>query len=223
MPYEVPPLPYAYDALRAHHRRADDASASRQASPGYVDKTPTRRWPGRVGRSSCRVGPPNLEILPETSEACATSRRPRKPPRCSGRSWGPGGGGEPSGALADAIATRRQLDELKKLSTTRASTVGSGDVARPRRHRTGVYSTGPGFTDQQTPTRRCSASTCGSTRTTSTHQNRRPITWRPGGNVVNWSRAAEVRERGLNATRLSRTVSADDGLRAVHVQIPRPA
>jgi superoxide dismutase, Fe-Mn family len=129
MPFEVPPLPYDYAALephideqtmRVHHDKhhqayVDNANAALEGSP-LVDKPVDHILT-------------NLETLPEDKQAAARNN-------VGGHTnhslfWeimSPDGGGEPSGALADAIAdTFDSLDALKQLvNDTGVKRFGSG-------------------------------------------------------------------------------------------------
>ena len=90
MAFEVPPLPYDYDALEPHIDEADDA---RSTTTSTTRRTWTRRTPrsrarelgGQAGRGRCS---PNLDTLPEDKQ----TRRPQqraaatRTTRSSGRS-----------------------------------------------------------------------------------------------------------------------------------------
>jgi superoxide dismutase, Fe-Mn family len=129
MPFEVPQLPYAYDALaptideetmHLHHDKHHQA---------YVDNANKAlegtEWAGR----SVEQVLANLEILPEDIRTAVRNN-------AGGHAnhtlfWeimSPDGGGEPSGSLADAINdTFGSTDELKKqLNDTGVKRFGSG-------------------------------------------------------------------------------------------------
>jgi Fe-Mn family superoxide dismutase len=129
MPFEVPPLPYAYDALEPtideqtmhlHHDKHHQA---------YVDNANKALAGTEWADRSVEQVLANLEIIPEDIRTAVRNN-------AGGHAnhtlfWeimGPGGGGEPSGALADAIAnTFDSLDELKKLvNDTGVKRFGSG-------------------------------------------------------------------------------------------------
>jgi Fe-Mn family superoxide dismutase len=129
MPYEVPALPYDYNALephideqtmRVHHDKhhqayVDNANKALQGTE-WADK-PVEQVLG------------NLELLPDDIRAAVQNN-------AGGHAnhtlfWeimGPGGGGEPSGALADAITdTFDSFDALKTLvNDTGVKRFGSG-------------------------------------------------------------------------------------------------
>ncbi len=129
MPYEVPPLPYDYDALEPtideqtmhlHHDKHHQA---------YVDNANKALAGTEWADRSVEQVLANLELLPEDIRTAVRNN-------AGGHAnhtlfWeimGPGGGTEPGGALADAIAdTFESLDELKKLvNDTGVKRFGSG-------------------------------------------------------------------------------------------------
>jgi superoxide dismutase, Fe-Mn family len=116
MPFEVPPLPYPYDALEPHIDEATMRVHHDKHHQAYVDKANAAlegtEWADRDVDDVIR----NLGSLPSDKQG---------PVRNNGGGhanhtlfWqimSPDGGGEPSGALADAIgSTFGGLDELKK-------------------------------------------------------------------------------------------------------------
>ena len=115
MPYELPPLPYDYDALaptideqtmRIHHGKHHQA---------YVDERQCRARGNRVGRPPDRAGGRQPRPAPggQARRGPQQRRRPREPLAVLA-DHEPNGGGEPSGALAAAIeATFDSLDALK--------------------------------------------------------------------------------------------------------------
>jgi superoxide dismutase, Fe-Mn family len=129
MAFEVPPLPYDYAALephideqtmRVHHDKhhqayVDNANAALEGTP-LADKPVDHILT-------------NLEVLPEDKQMAARNN-------VGGHAnhslfWeimSPDGGGEPSGALADAIAdTFDSLDDLKQqMNDTGVKRFGSG-------------------------------------------------------------------------------------------------
>ncbi len=129
MPYELPPLPYDYDALaptideqtmRIHHGKHHQA---------YVDNLNKAldgtEWAGRPIEQVLAL----LDEIPEDKRAAVRNNG-------GGHAnhslfWTimkPGGGGEPSGALADAIGTTfGDLDQLKtQINDAGVKRFGSG-------------------------------------------------------------------------------------------------
>jgi Fe-Mn family superoxide dismutase len=129
MPYEVPPLPYDYAALEPHIDEQTMHLHHDKHHQAYVDNANKAlagtEWEDRPVESVLA----NLEILPEDI-------RPAVRNNAGGHAnhslfWeimSPDGGGEPSGALADAINdTFESVDELKKLlNGTGVKRFGSG-------------------------------------------------------------------------------------------------
>jgi superoxide dismutase, Fe-Mn family len=116
MPFEVPPLPYDYDALEPHVDEATMRVHHDKHHQAYVDNANAQlegtEWADRPVEEVLR----NLDALPEDK---------RMPVRnnAGGHAnhslfWelmSPSGGGEPSGPLADAIeSTFGGLDALKQ-------------------------------------------------------------------------------------------------------------
>jgi superoxide dismutase, Fe-Mn family len=129
MAYEVPPLPYDYDALEPHIDEQTMHLHHDKHHQAYVDNANKAlegtEWADRPVEAVLA----NLEILPEDKQAAVRNN-------AGGHAnhtlfWeimGPDGGGEPSGSLADAIAnTFDSLDGLKKLvNDTGVKRFGSG-------------------------------------------------------------------------------------------------
>jgi superoxide dismutase, Fe-Mn family len=129
MAYEVPPLPYDYAALEPHIDEQTMRLHHDKHHQAYVDKANAAlegtEWAGRPIEEVLA----NLDQLPENI---------RGPVRNNGGGhynhslfWeimGPGGGGAPSGELADAIASAfGSVDDLKeKMNTAGANQFGSG-------------------------------------------------------------------------------------------------
>jgi superoxide dismutase, Fe-Mn family len=129
MAFEVPPLPYAYDALaptideetmHLHHDKHHQA---------YVDNANKALEGTEWADRSVEQVLANLEILPDDIQTAVRNN-------AGGHAnhalfWeimGPDGGGEPSGSLADAINDSfGSTDELKKLlNDTGVKRFGSG-------------------------------------------------------------------------------------------------
>ena len=117
MAYEVPALPYDYAALEPHIDEQTMRVHHDKHHQAYVDKANAAlegtEWADRPVEQVLA----NLEILPEDKQAAVRNN-------AGGHAnhsmfWeimSPDGGGEPSGALADAIAsTFDSFEELKKL------------------------------------------------------------------------------------------------------------
>ena len=129
MAYEVPPLPYAYDALEPHIDEQTMQLHHDKHHQAYVDNANKALegtdWADRPVEEVLA----NLEILPQDKQAAVRNN-------AGGHYnhsffWeimGPDGGGEPSGALADAIAdTFDSVAALKELvNDTGVKRFGSG-------------------------------------------------------------------------------------------------
>ena len=129
MPYEVPPLPYDYDALEPHIDEQTMRLHHDKHHQAYVDNANKAlagtEWENRPVENVLA----NLEILPEDIKTAVRNN-------AGGHAnhslfWeimSPDGGGEPSGSLAEAIATTfGSVDELKKdLIDTGVKRFGSG-------------------------------------------------------------------------------------------------
>jgi Fe-Mn family superoxide dismutase len=129
MPYEVPPLPYDYDALEPHIDEQTMRLHHDKHHQAYVDNANKAlagtEWENRPVENVLA----NLEILPEDIRTAVRNN-------AGGHAnhslfWeimSPDGGGEPSGSLGEAIATTfGSVDELKKdLIDTGVKRFGSG-------------------------------------------------------------------------------------------------
>jgi superoxide dismutase, Fe-Mn family len=116
MPYEVPPLPYDYDALEPHIDEETMRVHHDKHHQAYVDKANAAlegtEWADRPVEEVLQ----NLSSLPEDKQAAVRNN-------AGGHAnhaffWEimkPGGGGEPTGPLADAISeTFGSFEDLKK-------------------------------------------------------------------------------------------------------------
>jgi len=117
MPYQLPDLPYDYAALEPHIDEQTMRIHHDKHHQAYVDNANAAlqgtEWEDRPVENVLV----ELDLLPEDKQAAVRNN-------AGGHAnhslfWeimGPDGGGEPSGALADAIAdTFGSVDELKKL------------------------------------------------------------------------------------------------------------
>jgi len=129
MPYELPPLPYDYDALEPHVDEQTMRIHHGKHHQAYVDNANAAlegtEWADRPVEDVLR----NLSSLPEDKQGPVRNN-------AGGHYnhtlfWeimGPNGGGEPSGDLAEAIAsTFGGLEELKQqVNDTGVKRFGSG-------------------------------------------------------------------------------------------------
>ena len=171
MAYEVPPLPYDYAALEPHIDEATMKVHHDKHHQAYVDKANAALEGTECDGKPIEEVLKNLDALPADKQG---------PVRNNGgghynhslfwESMSPDGGGEPDGALAEAIDSRLRL--LRRLQGQ-----GQGDRRRPVRLRLGVARArrlrprgrrlAPTRTTRSPRARRrCWASTCGSTPTT---------------------------------------------------------
>jgi superoxide dismutase, Fe-Mn family len=129
MPYEVPPLPYAYDALEPHIDKATMEFHHDKHHQAYVDKAngalAGTEWDGKPIEEVLK----SLDSLPaDKQKVVRNNGGGHYNHSLFWESMGPGGGGEPSGALADAIASAfGSFDEFKaKMKDTGVNQFGSG-------------------------------------------------------------------------------------------------
>jgi superoxide dismutase, Fe-Mn family len=129
MAYSVPPLPYAYDALEPHIDKQTMEIHHDKHHQAYVDKV-----------NAALAGTPleNAAIEDVLKDLGAVPEDKRKAVRNNGgghynhtlfwESMGPDGGGEPSGALGEAIASTfgSFSDFQAKLKETGINQFGSG-------------------------------------------------------------------------------------------------
>jgi Fe-Mn family superoxide dismutase len=129
MAFEVPPLPYDYDALEPHIDEQTMRVHHDKHHQAYVDNANAALEGTPLADKSVEQVLTNLETLPEDKQAAVRNN-------AGGHAnhsffWeimGPDGGGAPNGALADAIdATFGSLDDLKQLvNDTGVKRFGSG-------------------------------------------------------------------------------------------------
>jgi Fe-Mn family superoxide dismutase len=129
MPYELPPLPYDYDALEPHIDEATMRLHHDKHHQTYVDKAngalDGTEWDNKPIEEVLQ----NLDSLPADKQtAVRNNGGGHYNHSLFWESMKPGGGGEPSGALADAInSTFGSFDEFKdKMNATGAARFGSG-------------------------------------------------------------------------------------------------
>ncbi|HSC48734.1 MAG TPA: superoxide dismutase [Gaiellaceae bacterium] len=104
MPFEVPPLPYDYGALEPHIDEQTMRVHHDKHHQAYVDNANAALAGTELADMSVEQVLTNLEVLPEDKQTAVRNN-------AGGHAnhslfWeimGPGGGGEPSGALAAAI------------------------------------------------------------------------------------------------------------------------
>jgi len=129
MAFEVPPLPYAYDALEPHIDEETMRLHHDKHHQAYVDNANAALQGTELADRPVEHVLTNLEILPEDKQAIVRNN-------AGGHInhslfWeimSPDGGGEPSGSLADAIAAAwDSLDDLKQaLNDAGVKRFGSG-------------------------------------------------------------------------------------------------
>lgn len=129
MTYQLPPLPYAYDALEPHIDEATMRLHHDKHHQAYVDKA------NAALEGSPLVGCPVQELLTRLDELPDDKRTAlRNNGGGHANHWlfwqtlAPGGGGEPGGALGDAIASTFGSFETFKSGFAEAATgrFGSG-------------------------------------------------------------------------------------------------
>jgi len=129
MAFEVPPLPYDYDALEPHIDEQTMRVHHDKHHQAYVDNANAALEGTPLADQSIEQVLTNLETLPDDKQAAVRNN-------VGGHAnhslfWeimGPDGGGAPSGALAEAIdGTFGSLDELKQqVNDTGVKRFGSG-------------------------------------------------------------------------------------------------
>ena len=129
MAYEVPPLPYDYGALEPHIDEQTMRVHHDKHHQAYVDNANKALEGTEWADQPVDHVLANLEILPEDIRTAARNNAGGHANH--GFFWeimGPGGGGEPSGPLADAInSTFDSFDALKSLvNDTGVKRFGSG-------------------------------------------------------------------------------------------------
>ena len=130
MAYEVPPLPYDYAALEPHIDEATMKVHHDKHHQAYVDKANGALEGTDLRRQADRGGPegPRLAALRQAGPPCATTAAATTTTRLFWESMSPDGGGEPDGALAEAIDSAfGSFDDFKtKVKETGVGQFGSG-------------------------------------------------------------------------------------------------
>ncbi len=219
MAYEVPPLPYDYDALEPHIDEADDGDPPRQAPPGVRGQGQRRARGHRLRRQADRGGPqePRRAPVRQAEGRPQQRRRPLQPLAVLGVD-------EP-GRRRRARRRPRRGDRRRVRLLRGLPGEVQGDrrqpvrlrlgLARPRRLRPRGASARPTRTTRSpTARRRCWASTSGSTPTTSSTRTSAPTTSTPGGTPSTGRRSPRATPRppdpagvlrgGLHAARRGR-------------------
>ena len=129
MPYEVPPLPYGYDALEPHIDKATMRVHHDKHHQAYVDKVNAALdgtdWDGKSIEEVLK----NLDALPaDKQKAVRNNGGGHYNHSLFWVSMSPDGGGEPDGALREAIESAfGSFDDFKaKLKETGVNQFGSG-------------------------------------------------------------------------------------------------
>ena len=205
MAFEVPPLPYDYDALEPHIDEQTMRVHHDKHHQAYVDNANKAlegtEWAGRPVEQVIA----NLELLPEDKQTPVRNN-------AGGHAnhslfWeimSPDGGGEPEGELADAIAdVFGSLDELKKA-------VNDGGVNRFGSGWTWLVHDGTGLAvystpNQDSPIMQSHEPLLGIDVWEHAYylkyQNRRPDYLEAWWNVVNWPAVAESYARATGKVR----------------------
>ena len=129
MPYEVPPLPYAYDALEPHIDKATMEFHHDKHHQAYVDKANAALEGTEWADKDVNEVLQNLDSLPDDKRnAVRNNGGGHYNHTLFWESMGPDGGGEPDGALGDAIAAAfGSFGDFKaKLKETGVNQFGSG-------------------------------------------------------------------------------------------------
>ena len=187
MAYEVPPLPYDYDALEPHIDEQTMRLHHDKHHQAYVDKANAALDGHRARRQADRGGhrATSTRVPEDKQGAVRNNGGGHLNHSLFWESMSPDGGGAPDGDLAQR--DRRRVRLLRRLQGAvrgrrrRALRLGLG-VARPRRRRAGDHQRRPTRTTRSpTARRRCWATTSGSTPTTSSTRTAARSTSRRGG------------------------------------------
>ena len=129
MAFEVPPLPYAYDALEPHIDEATMRLHHDKHHQAYVDKANAALEGTELADKSIEDVLKNLDSLPaDKQKAVRNNGGGHYNHTLFWESMSPGGGGEPGGALRDAIdsAFGSFGDFKAKMKDTGVNQFGSG-------------------------------------------------------------------------------------------------
>ena len=130
MAFELPALPYDFDALEPTIDAQDDGDPPRQAPPGVRDEPQRRAGGHRVGRPPDRRGAhePRRDPGGQARRGPQQRRRPLRTIRSSGRSCSRAAAATPSGDLEEAINdTFGDPDQLKaQINDAGVKRFGSG-------------------------------------------------------------------------------------------------
>ena len=129
MAYTVPPLPYAYDALEPHIDKATMEFHHDKHHQAYVDKVNAALEGNPLGDLPVQELLTRLDEVPEDKRnAVRNNGGGHYNHTLFWESMSPSGGGEPSGELADAIASAfgSFSDFQAKLKETGVNQFGSG-------------------------------------------------------------------------------------------------
>jgi Fe-Mn family superoxide dismutase len=129
MPYSVPPLPYAYDALEPHIDKATMEFHHDKHHQAYVDKVNQALEGTPLADTPIEDVLRDLSQVPEDKRAAVRNNGGGHYNHSLFWEWmSPGGGGEPGGALGQAIASTfgSFADFQTKLKTTGVNQFGSG-------------------------------------------------------------------------------------------------
>ena len=127
MPHTLPALPYAFDALEPHIDAKTMEIHSQKHHKAYVDNLnkALEVGPGpRRTSTSSRCSATSRRCRTRSARRSSTTAAGTTTTRCSGRSWGPSAGGEPTGA-----DRRRDQGHVRRLRQVQ----GHGEEQRPRR------------------------------------------------------------------------------------------
>jgi Fe-Mn family superoxide dismutase len=129
MAYSVPPLPYAYDALEPHIDKLTMEIHHDKHHQAYVDKANAALAGTSLESASVEDVLKDLSQVPEDKRAAVRNNGGgHYNHSLFWESMGPGGGGEPDGALGEAIASAfgSFADFQAKLKETGVNQFGSG-------------------------------------------------------------------------------------------------